>query len=154
MQLLIAGEDRSRDLGPAIARGAPQTRAARRYAPADSALSLKAAKDEADFAERFCRLVWMRHSLRTDDFPIPSRPGWRGRVMAGIKRVLWKLLRYQHDRIAFQQNLLNELLIAALELQRRLVERRAAEMLDCLAGFERELRELKARASAGSGARP
>ena len=34
-----------------------------------------------------------------------------------MKNSLWKLLRYQHDRIAFQQSAANELAIHALEFQ-------------------------------------
>jgi len=153
MQLFIAGTDRSRDLGEDLARSAAHHKGGRRYAPEHSALSLKEAKNEAEFAERFCRLVRMRHGVSTDDFAIPTRGGWQGGIAGGIKRLLWKLLRYQHDRITYQQNVLNELLIAAIELQQKLLAQREGELTARLTRFEEELRELKQpRPGGGAGA--
>jgi hypothetical protein len=58
-----------------------------------------------------------RDAFDTYDFDIPRRPGIFGAMMTGFKKVLWKLLRYQHDRIAFRQNLINGLFTNAIELE-------------------------------------
>jgi hypothetical protein len=138
MPLLVAGKGRSADLGEDIRRAAARLRLAQPYSPADSALSLKDAPDERAFLERFCRLVRLHHGVRTADFDIPAR---RGRAAVAIKRALWRLLRYQHDRIAFQQNAMNELLVEALEMQQALQRRETTELRDRLARVERELRQ-------------
>ena len=59
----------------------------------------------------------MRHGVRTGVYYISARPGWKGRLMTWLKTMMWRKLRYQHDRIAFQQNLINELNVQALERQ-------------------------------------
>lgn len=84
-----------------------------------SALSLKEAESESDFLERFIQLIRIRHGLMTGPFLAPRKPGVFGRCMAGIKMVLWKLLRYQHDYMSSQQSALNELLAGALEQSRK-----------------------------------
>ena len=53
-----------------------------------------------------------------------------------LKTVLWKLLRYQHDRTAFQQNLINELAIDALEFQQDRLDRELTELQQRVAGLE------------------
>lgn len=126
MRIVVAGQDKSQEIGGELTR-----RAARHQGPispwaeADSALSLKHSRDQADYLKRFHRLMRLRYALCTDPFPVPGKPGLAGTLMKGPKAFLWKLLRYQHDRMAGQQNAINELVISALafqnaELQQRL----------------------------------
>jgi len=62
-------------------------------------------------------LLRYRDAFDTYDFDIPRKPGPVGSVMARVKKALWKLLRYQHDRIAFRQNLINSLFTNAVEFE-------------------------------------
>ena len=147
MKLTVAGRDRSADLGAAMAaegaRLAVQAGVVPLW-PGHSALSLKAATDESDYLRRFTGLLRLRHGIRTGDFHIARAPGLRGRLSLAVKTFLWKLLHYQHERLAAQQSLVNELAIAALEFQ----QEQAA----------RELRELRGRlerlGGADGGGRP
>ena len=53
-----------------------------------------------------------------------------------MKTVLWKLLRYQHDRLTLQQNLINELEINAVEFQRDRVNQELADLKRRVADLE------------------
>ncbi len=57
-----------------------------------------------------------------------------------MKRCLWKLLRYQHDRIVFRQNLINGLFTQALESELLLRRRETAELRARLAALEKQIK--------------
>lgn len=137
MYLSIGGKDRSADVGAELtARAARRPQSPARWSSADSALSLKRALNREDFIARYVGLLKLRYALSTEPFPAPARPGFAGALMRRIKGVLWKLLRYQHDHMAAQQNSLNELVINALEFQRHSFQAR-------IEGLEQRLRELE-----------
>ena len=141
MHLTVAGKDRGSDLGQEIAAAAAQLQASGTIcalSPEHSALVLKASTDRADYLRRYVALLRLRHGVRTADYYVARRPGWTGQMAAAVKTLLWKLLRYQHDRIAFQQNAVNELAIDALEFQRDELERDLADVKRRLAALERE----------------
>ena len=141
MNLSVAGKDRSGDLGRQVAADAARLQASGAVgalAPEHSALVLKTATDRADYLRRYLDLLRLRHGVRTADYYVPRRPGWAGWAAGTVKTLLWKLLRYQHDRIAFQQNAVNELAIDALEFQREESERDLADVKRRLAALERE----------------
>ena len=123
MKILIAGQDCTKELGGEIAQKAAELkkltgRAAPPKISAEiGALSLHKAFSDADYLNHFVRLLRHRDAFDTYDFDIPRKPGPFGAVMAAIKMVLWKLLRYQHDRIAFRQNLINGLFTSAVEFE-------------------------------------
>ena len=77
-----------------------------------------------------------RHGVRTTAYYVPRGPGWRGRIAVALKTVLWKLLRYQHDRLTLQQNLINELEINAVEFQRDRVNQELADLKRRVADLE------------------
>lgn len=121
MRVIVAGQDRTETLGAQIRESARRRAAAgapRFLSPEHSALRLKAAHDQAEYLKVYNRLVGMRHGIHTEIFAIPHHPGRVGSMGARIKKLLWKLLRYQHDRMAGQQNLVNELVIAGLKFER------------------------------------
>lgn len=141
MKISIAGQDRTRDLGQALrqqaeamARGA----ASRKLSPLPpeiGALALARAKSDAEYMDHLIRLIRCRDAVGPLDFDIPRKPGLAGLFMTRLKTFLWKLLRYQHERIAFRQNLINTQLTGALEFeftQRRKetddLKRRVAEL--------------------------
>ena len=139
MNLTVAGKDRSGDLGQRVAAEAAQLQASGAVgalSPEHSALVLKAATGRADYLRRYVELLRLRHGIRTTDYYIPRGPGWRGRVAVVLKTFLWKLLRYQHDRMAFQQNLVNELAIDALEFQQSQFEGEMADLKRRVARLE------------------
>lgn len=141
MKISIAGKDRTADLGRAIASEAARLKAdgsVGSLSPEHSALRLKETSGRADYLRRYIELLRLRHGTRTTDYYIPRGPGLRGRMAVAMKTFLWKLLRYQHDRMSFQQNLVNELAIDALEFQHDQVERELAELNHRIEDLERK----------------
>jgi hypothetical protein len=118
MKLIVAGVERSKDLGArlsAAARAMPSSDRLDPRPPQVSAFRLRDARDEADYARLYAELARQRLGLSTAPFAIPRRPGPAGILGNRIKFWLWKLLRYQHDRMAHQQNGVNELLGSSLQ---------------------------------------
>lgn len=140
MKITVAGQDRSSDLGQAVAAEAARLQAAGgigALAPDHTALRLKVDDPRQDYLGKFIDLLRIRHGIRTTDYYIPRGPGLRGKVAVAVKTFLWKLLRYQHDRITYQQNAVNELTINALEFQQARIaelERRLARLEKPAAG--------------------
>lgn len=133
MKLNIAGQDKTNDLGQALrqraeimARGATSRRLAP-LASEISALVLTRSKSDAEYLDHLIRLIRYRDAVDTLDFDIPRKPGLAGLIMTHLKTFLWKLLRYQHDRIVFRQNLINTQLANALEFE---VSQRQKETAD------------------------
>jgi len=123
MKIIIAGQDCTKELGGEIwQRAAALKKLKGRAAPPKvsveiGALALHKAVSDADYFNHFVRLLRYRDAFDTYDFDIPRKPGVAGAMLARIKKVLWKLLRYQHDRIAFRQNLINGLFTSAVEFE-------------------------------------
>ncbi len=123
MKLVVAGSDCTEKLGPALRREAAdmarggRRRTPPRIAPAIGALALREARTEAAFLGEWRRLLRYRDGVDTLAFEIPRRPSPAGWLLAGFKRLLWTLLRYQHDRIVFRQNLINHALVSSLEFE-------------------------------------
>jgi len=142
MKISFSGQDRTRDLGQALRRRAAAMEhgpAGRRLAPLPpeiSALALALAQSDAEYLDNLIRLIRYRDGVNTLDFEIPRKPGLAGLIITRLKEFLWKLLRYQHDRIAFRQNLINTQLTSALEFEHA---RRQAETDD----LKRRLAELE-----------
>ena len=125
MKITVAGKDRTPDLGQAVTQAAERLKAGSSIdslAADHTALRLKQCEVNADYLGKFIDLLRIRHGTRTADFYIARGPGLRGKAAVALKTFLWKLLRYQHDRIAFQQGLVNELAINALEFQQSRIE--------------------------------
>jgi len=139
MRVLIANQDRTETIGAQIRESARRRAASGRppfLSPEHSALTLKAAHDQADYLRIYSRLIGMRHGIRTGSFAIPRKAGLVGTIATRIKEFLWKLLRYQHDRIVWQQNLINELVIAGLEFEREEYRREIARLAERVARLE------------------
>lgn len=131
MNITVAGKDRTSDLGQTIAAEAERlktTSSIGSLAPEHTALRLKRSADFDDYTYHFVELLRMRHGVRTADYYIPRGPGWRGKLAVALKTFLWKLLRYQHDRITLQQNLINELEINVVEFQRDRLNQEVADL--------------------------
>lgn len=133
MKIIISGKDRTGDVGAQIvedaARRAKDPRCA--FLPwSTSALSLRDEKCAPDYLDRFLLLLRSKTHVGTLAFDIPRRPGLMGHIQGAARAFLWRVLRYQHDRLAFRQNVINTQLASALEFERaeskKLAERIAA----------------------------
>lgn len=140
MKLIVANTDRSADLGAEIRR-AVEARAGqagpRRLSPGHSALHLRDAGTEAEYLRRYMALLRIRSGLDTSPFAIPTKPGFVGRVRAGVRRFLWKLLRYQHDRMGFQQAGFDHLIAGAVEFEKAAREVEIRRLDERIAELER-----------------
>ena len=103
-----------------------------------SALCLRQQGSEGEYQDQLIRLIQWRHAVDTLPFIIPTRQGFIGAVQGRLRGLLWQLLRFQSDRLAFRQNQINDLLSNALEFE-HLQSRRELEEL------RRRLAELEAR---------
>lgn len=131
MNITVAGQDKTADLGAEVAAEAARLKASGSIgmlSPEHSALRLKEYPGRDDYLRRFIDLLNMRHGVRTADYYIPRGPGLRGKVAVALKTALWKLFRYQHVRIASEQNLINELSINAHAFQRDRLEQELKEL--------------------------
>ncbi|HMP76511.1 MAG TPA: hypothetical protein PKE12_09460 [Kiritimatiellia bacterium] len=120
MKIIVAGRDRTDEMAADLQAEASRMERAGLldiFPPEISALRLLEAKNHAEYLDRFADLARRRAHVDTLGFRVPRRSGPRGAIVFHFKRILWKLLRYQHDRMAYRQNLVNSNLIALVELQ-------------------------------------
>ena len=144
MKLSVAGQDRTHDLGrelrrqaEVMARGATSRKLAP-FPPEISARALARAQSEAEYLDQLIGLIRCRNAVDTLDFSIPRKPGVAGLFMARLKALLWKLLRYQHDQIAFRQNLINTQLTSALEFEFTQRQKETADLKRRVAELEKQ----------------
>ena len=124
LEITVAGRDRSRDLTPGLQAAAEKAVADpwhRQLPPELLATTLRGCRDEPEFLDRLIGLMRRKSHTDTMRFDIPRRPGFAGSVWATIRRKLWKLLRYQHDRVIFRQNMVNTQFMNAIEFERDLL---------------------------------
>jgi hypothetical protein len=119
MFISVAGKDRTADLGAQL-QAAARAVAGRAHAPRQledifTALSLREAKSDVEYLDRLVTLLWHKTGVATVGFYMPRRPGPLGWLTAQVRTLLWKALRYQHDRVAYQQNMINTQFTVALE---------------------------------------
>ena len=134
MKLSVAGQDRTHDLGRELRQQAEvMKRGETNHKPkpalvAPDIMPLARAQSEAEYLDQLIGLIRCRNAVDTLDFAIPRKSGVVGWFMTRLKALLWKLLRYQHDRIAFQQNLINALHGSALEYEIALRQKAVADL--------------------------
>ncbi len=148
MRLWVNGRDRTADIGESVSKSAV-VREKRGPAPARissdiSAMMLLDARSEEEYRAEFLRLLRYRNGLDTFDFHIPRKPGPAGALAARFKGVLWRLLRYQHDRISFRQNLINCFFTGLFEIE---IGQRDREIED----LRRRLGRIEARLQPAGG---
>lgn len=152
MELYVAGQDRSSDIGAELTRQAARHQGALSpWSPRDSALTLKESVTPIDYIDRTIRLMRLRCAVSTETFPVPGKPGPMGSILRKVKAVLWKLLRYQHDRMAFQQNAINELIIGSIEFQHTASKQAVASLEQRVAQLEAQLALLRSGKPADEG---
>lgn len=131
MKILVAGKDVTEtwrsDLERETRRMA-ETGACIFLPPEISAQRLREARNESEYANLLADLVRRRHHIDALGFKVQRRKGWIGLPLWALRVLLWKLLRYQHDRMAFRQNQVNSNFMALMETQAREIERLRAEV--------------------------
>jgi hypothetical protein len=98
-------------------------------------LSLARARDEGEYLARHIQLMRIRSSVDPSRFEPTRRPGLLGRAAWHVRRLLWRVLRYQHDWFVFHNNAIHHQLTSEIdnlhaETRRRLddVERRLKQL--------------------------
>lgn len=116
----VGGQERGESFQPDFQVALQRMSATGRFLkmPAEvSALRMREAADPGMLLREMTSLLRHRNHVDIQIFDIPRRPGWKGAVMVRLKQALWKLLRYQHDRVCFRQNLINSHVTALLAFQ-------------------------------------
>ena len=149
MKISVAGQDRTHDLGRELRRqAAVMERGEANHKPKPDALAapdiMPLAQSEAEYLDQLIGLIRCRNAVDTLDFAIPRKPGLFGLFITRLKALLWKLLRYQHDRIAFQQNLVNIQLTSALEFAIAQHRKETADLKRRVAELEKQSGNCKA----------
>ena len=106
-----------------------------------SARSLQGCESESEYLDTFLHLLTWRSGLGTQEFKIPGQSDLKGRFMTRLRVKLWHFLRYQHDRMAQQQNPVNWNITTALELLRIEQKRMDSEYRSRLEALEARLAE-------------
>lgn len=89
---------------------------------------LNNARNEAEYQETLIRLLREKSAVDLNRVELPSSPGLPGKVRHLVRKVLWKLFRYQHEQVTIQHNAVHELQAAALEYQHDLFRKRIGEL--------------------------
>ncbi|NQU39273.1 MAG: hypothetical protein HQ523_04905 [Lentisphaerae bacterium] len=140
MNISVGGVDRSADLGQSIeamtAELTSHPASPKRLAEGHSALFLRSAADERDYLRILLSLLVAKCGASVEDFDVPHRPGRLGAIGGALRRALWKLLRYQHERMTTQQNLIRSYMTAAMEMMHQEQRRELDECRARLAALE------------------
>ena len=140
-KITVGGRDRTTEWLPALEEEARRRAADPRCRFLDrpvNALVLQDADSERAYLDRYLDLLRYKNGVDTRVFDIPRRPGLAGQLMQAVKKALWKLLRYQHDRMSFRQNLVNGQVTSALEFQRDWTAAELRRLEERLAALERK----------------
>lgn len=104
-------------------------------------------RDRPDFVRRYLACVRQASLVDINDFAIVERRKRFGRTLVLFKRSIWKILRFYTYRLWSQQNQVNGVLLAALEM----IEDRHRERIESL---EARVRDLEQRSAAPSPCSP
>ena len=139
MKVVVANKDRSGDLGKELTESARKR--VNQVPPAgfsrhDSALALKETGTDTEYLNAFLNLLRIRCGLKTGPFDVPAKPGMAGKLIAWTRKLLWRILRYQHDRMAFQQHVINDLMTSAVEFEKASREKEISALKERVAELE------------------
>lgn len=150
MTILVAGRDRSADISAEIQRAAARLPEPRPVlcGAGDSALSLSKARTPHEYHAILCRLLRVRHGIYTGNGALALRGRNKGLFRGLLGRLAMRVLAYEHEWIAYQQGLVNELVINALDLERAAMESHRLEMDNKLLELEEKVAALQHRRGA------
>lgn len=83
----------------------------------DRADTLAAATNEDDYQARLITLVRENSAVDLSRIELPHAPGLRGIISRWFRKLLWRLLRHQHEQVTLQHNAVHTLHAAALEFE-------------------------------------
>ncbi len=136
-QILIGGRDQTADFAVPMA-AAVQAMEQRKDSvflpPHMSALRLREARSGAELVSLYADILRYRHHIDPSALDLPPPRNLRQRAMNLIRRLLWKVLRYQHERMFFRQNLVNSHLTGLLDLQARELQALRVELAELRRG--------------------
>jgi len=98
--------------------------------------------DEEATLLRLLDVVGGRTQVGFERMRRPPAMGLRGRILEAVRRVLWGLMRWPHDWLAFQQNAVNEQVIRLLTLEVQARRREAAALRLRLDALQHEVERL------------
>jgi hypothetical protein len=139
-QILIGGREVTPDFAPAMnaaVRQMEQRKDSVFLPPHMSALRLRTARSGSELGATYADLLRYRHHVNPAAFFLPPARNLRERVLNGMRRLLWKVLRYQHERLFFRQNLINSHFTGLLDLQARELQALRAEVESLRPGKDR-----------------
>jgi hypothetical protein len=143
MKVFVRGEDRTDSLGALVTEAAEKLESAEleeTMRRESDVLALRETRDEAQFQARHAKLLRSRDRLDTSRFVLPPPEGVVGKIAFFLRMFLWKLLRYQHDWVAFVQNGINVQQTQQMEMERRNRKRDFADLEKRVAALEKRER--------------
>jgi hypothetical protein len=128
-RVMVAGEDRTAELPGVVVPVAAAVR--------PLALELAEARSEEEYLSLLIGQLRTQGAIRVERFETPRQAGLMGRLMTPVRRLLWKLLRHQHEAMAFQQNAVNAQVAAGLEFIREEYRKRLDRLEARMAALEK-----------------
>lgn len=110
--------------------------------------NLSTVKDDADFFDRYLACLCLISQVDINDFEIVERRARFSGILRRFKKAIWSVLKFYTYHLWSQQNQVNSVFNAALEL----VARRDSEQLAKMQARVDELEERLAALEAGQGA--
>lgn len=144
VKLSIAGRDRSADLAEELV-----AQAERRSNPdltekiekEKDILCLKDSGGAEDYQDRHLLLMRSRNCVDPASFNLPSGRGLIGVLLRFVRRIFWKISRWQCDEMAFRQNAINAHMTYQLEFERDARRKQVADLSKRVEKLERVLDE-------------
>lgn len=144
MLLIMAGEDRSKDLGKELvarthAHPCPDLQA---QIDREPILTHPRAIDSTEpFSQTHLDLLRHRQCVNLDGFTTPAAPGIKGRLLHRIRLIFWSLLRYQHEWSTRKQNSINTQLTYALQFEQEERKRETDALRNRIDQLEQQLNQ-------------
>ena len=160
MKIIIANHDRIAEFGPELealaqtCQALPTKRKPAKLPPETSSLALAGAQNEAEFLDQYMRIMRQHDGVDALPFHIPRKAGLFGAFLGRIRTFLWKFQRYQFDRIAFRQNLVNSVFTDTFEFQREEYRRQIATLRKRLAALEARIASTTPESAAPASPHP
>jgi len=135
----VSGRDATDELNALFQRELPRMEASRDcvFLPEHlSARQLSQCANALEYNRTFSHLLFYRNHVDTQAFHISRRPGPAGWILAQARKIMWRVLRYQHDRMFFRQNLINSHVTSLLDSQSNSLAREVSELKARLAVLE------------------
>ncbi len=135
MVLMVAGQDRSGDLGQDIgaeANALDNAGLRERISGESRILDLRSAENENEFVDSQLKIFGVRTQLDLGECELPekSSAGVVGRIIGAVRGFVWRLLKFAFGWIVFHQNVINEQQAITLAHEVRLRKRENRELLE------------------------